>query len=447
MKSASWPQATGGLSRIKLPIRPTKRVAENQLMRSEVRRWTVVSLGVIALGLAIHGAWFYGGGFNPSRSLLIGGLLLLGVVFVSLLGRVAEEAAKRAEVLEASLQQAAEEIQRHRDALDQFAGGLDVSILVTDPKLQVLYCNQLAAEMFGQERRGDQSLMTLTLSHDLENLVRRAVTSAQPQKADITLHHPVQRVFQVRAWLEPPAMDRVFITMYDLTQIRRLERMRRDFVGNVSHELRTPMATVRVMAETLKDEPETDEETRVRYLDTIIQEVDRLASVTRDLLTLSQVESQPVSRELGDLAPLVRRAAEFARIGAEDKGLELCCTTPESLMVSMNQRLMEQVAANLLANAIAYTPAGSVSIRLTREEDTAILEVRDTGIGIAIEHQGRVFERFYRVDKGRSRATGGTGLGLAIVKNIVEAHGGRISLESHLNQGSAFRVELPIEPL
>jgi two-component system phosphate regulon sensor histidine kinase PhoR len=422
-------------------------VAENQLMRSEIRRWTIASLGVIALGLAIHGAWSYGGGFNPSRSLLIGGLLLLGVVFVSILGRVAQEAAKRGENLEAALHAAADEIQRHRDALDQFAGGLDVSILVTDPKLQVLYANQLAGQVFGQDQRSDRSLMTLTLSHDLEDLVRKAVNSAQPQKADITLHHPVHRVFQVRAWMEPPAMDRVFITMYDLTQIRRLERMRRDFVGNVSHELRTPMATVRVMAETLKDEPDTDEETRVRYLDTIIQEVDRLASVTRDLLTLSQVESQPVARELGDLAALVRRAADFAEIRAEDKGLELRCSAPEVLMISMNQRLMEQVAANLLANAIAYTPSGSISISLVRDEDLAVLEVRDTGMGIATEHQGRVFERFYRVDKGRSRATGGTGLGLAIVKNIVEAHGGKISLESHLNQGSTFRVELPIETL
>ncbi|MBI3722042.1 MAG: hypothetical protein HY248_05765, partial [Fimbriimonas ginsengisoli] len=176
----------------------------------------------------------------------------------------------------------------------------------------------------------------------------------------------------------------------------------------------------------------------------IITEVDRLSLIASDLLVLSAAESNPPKMQRCDLAELVRAAAEELKGKASEKGLALTFMGPDKLMLAANSHQMTQVARNLIENGLNYTSEGSVQVRLRKEGGEAVLEVQDSGIGIGSEHLPRIFERFYRVDKGRSRSTGGTGLGLSIVKHIVEAHGGTVQVESALNQGSTFTVRLPI---
>jgi two-component system phosphate regulon sensor histidine kinase PhoR len=216
-------------------------------------------------------------------------------------------------------------------------------------------------------------------------------------------------------------------------------------VANVSHEFRTPLASIRSLAETLHDDPHMPAETRQRFLNLIIQEADRLARIADDLLTLTRAESMQPVREVFELAPVIQQAIQEMESEARRAQVSVSAALEPNLRLFANRDQILQVALNLLSNAIRYNkPQGSVSVRVYREGDHAVLEVADTGIGIPSEALPRIFERFYRVDKTRSRETGGTGLGLAIVKHIVEAHGGHVEVESEYRVGSVFRVRLPL---
>ena len=220
-----------------------------------------------------------------------------------------------------------------------------------------------------------------------------------------------------------------------------MERVRKDFVGNVSHELRTPMTVIRAYAETMIDDD--DEEQRKKYLPRIVSEVDRLTSITHDLLVLSTAESSPVRKGPCEMGNIIRYAVNLLMPQAKEKGLALTYEGPEDLDIEANASQITQVVVNLVENAIKYSNEGGVDLRLEDQGEYIRFDVTDTGIGIPEEHLPRLFERFYRVDKARSRASGGTGLGLSIVKHIVEAHGGSIHVDSAQNRGSTFSVVLP----
>jgi len=243
----------------------------------------------------------------------------------------------------------------------------------------------------------------------------------------------------VKAWPSPG--DRVFLSIFEITELRKLERIRKDFVANVSHEMRTPMTIIRAMAETLLDED--DLQIKEKYLTKIISEVDRLSTISQDLLVLSTAESNPVRKQNCDLAEIVMGVVHQLEPKAREKGIEFTYDGPDTLSINANGAQMIQIALNLFDNAINYTADGKVSVSLSEQEHFVELTVSDTGIGISSEHLGRIFERFYRVDKARSRSTGGTGLGLSIVKHIAESHGGSVSVTSALNEGSTFVVKLP----
>jgi two-component system phosphate regulon sensor histidine kinase PhoR len=196
------------------------------------------------------------------------------------------------------------------------------------------------------------------------------------------------------------------------------------------------------MAETLLDEP--DAALNDRYLNKIITEVDRLSTISQDLLILSTAESNPVRKQACDIAEVFRGVAQQLEDKAREKGLTLNYSGPDQCVIEANQAQMTQVALNLIDNAVNYTASGSVGVSVQPGEDNVLVAVRDSGIGISSDQQRRIFERFYRVDKGRSRTSGGTGLGLSIVKHIVEAHGGWVTVSSALNQGSTFTVSLPV---
>lgn len=330
-----------------------------------------------------------------------------------------------------------------RHAIDSLADGLDVAVFLVDAKASVLYANRRAQEMFRFADPEGRSILAITLSYDLETLVFEVVRDRQTFDAELTFSYPEERVNVASAWPEE-GTHRIFLAIYEVTDLRRLERVRRDFVANVSHELRTPLATIRAMAETLLDDKGEDAALAERFLGKIVSEVDRLSLIANDLLVLSAAESNPVRKHWCDLGELVSSTVSQLGAKAKEKGLSLRYEGPESLPVEANAAQLAQVVINLVDNALNYTQDGSVMVRLAAQDQVAILEVSDTGLGISSQHLPRIFERFYRVDKGRSRMTGGTGLGLSIVKHLAEAHGGTVSVESSLNSGSTFRVELPV---
>lgn len=239
----------------------------------------------------------------------------------------------------------------------------------------------------------------------------------------------------------------VVLVLDDVTRLRRLEAMRRDFVTNVSHELKTPLTAIRLFVETLLDDEAMPADTRQRFLGKVKAQTDRLQTLISDLLTLSRIESaeDAMRRTRLDLKRPIRETLARLSGVAEAKGLSLeVAVTEDPLPVLGDQEALEQLVGNLLDNAIKYTARGRVRLDVRRLGEEVVVAVEDTGPGIAKDHQERVFERFYRVDKARSRELGGTGLGLSIVKHIALSLGGRVGLESRPGQGSTFRVTLPL---
>jgi two-component system phosphate regulon sensor histidine kinase PhoR len=259
----------------------------------------------------------------------------------------------------------------------------------------------------------------------------------------LTFKFPEERVGLAKAW---PHRDgrRVFLSIYETTELRRLERIRQDFVANVSHEFRTPMTIIRAMAETLLDSPEDFPVKGEDYLNRMIAEVDRLSLISNDLLILSAAESNIVRKHATNIARICRSVVQGLEPKAKEKGLTLTYGGPSEVMIEANETQVTQVIMNLVENALNYTPSGSVWVDLIPGEEQVSVKVRDTGIGIASDQAPRIWERFYRVDRARSRSSGGTGLGLSIVRHIVEAHGGTVRLDSALNSGSTFTITLPV---
>lgn len=339
------------------------------------------------------------------------------------------------------------EIDQRRRAVDSLADGLDVAVFICDSRAQIRYANQRARELFRFEDPRGQNLLGVTLSYDLEQVALRAARDKVPQDAEITFTYPDERTGLAKAWPAQETQGNVFVSVYEITDLRRLERIRQDFVANVSHELRTPMTLIRTMAETLLDESDPNDELSQRYLSKIMAEVDRLSGITQDLLILSTAESNPVRKHICDIAELFREVVGQLHGRADAKGLEIGYEGVPSLKIHANAAQMTQVALNLVENAINYTAEGSITVKIQHDGNFVMIQVSDTGIGISSEHLKRIFERFYRVDKGRSRGSGGTGLGLSIVKHIIEAHGGAVTVESELNIGSTFTARLPIDDI
>jgi two-component system, OmpR family, phosphate regulon sensor histidine kinase PhoR len=230
--------------------------------------------------------------------------------------------------------------------------------------------------------------------------------------------------------------------------VHRLENVRRDFVANVSHELKTPVASIKGFVETLLDGALDDHADARRFLGIVSRQADRLASIIEDLLALSRIEQSETSGTLPldqqPLAGLLVTATDDCRPRATERSIRLELTCPPMLMVTVNGPLLEQAVINLVDNAIKYSePGKTVWLSADADADGTAIRVRDEGCGIAAEHLPRLFERFYRVDKARSRNLGGTGLGLSIVKHIVQAHAGTIAVESTPGVGTTFTIRLP----
>jgi two-component system phosphate regulon sensor histidine kinase PhoR len=287
-------------------------------------------------------------------------------------------------------------------------------------------------------RASGQSPLEVTRSAELSEAVRRALEGTA-RRLEITLQ---RRTFL--AHLAPLLRGEVLVLMRDVTEAKRAEATRRDFVANASHELRTPVAAIRAAAETLQVGAVDDPAAARSFVDIISRHAERLSRLTQDLLDLSRIESRQWRLEAQpvELPPLVRQVVDLIARPARDKGLTLAEAIPAGATVRADPRALEQVLVNLVDNGVKYTGAGSVTVEAARDASDWVISVRDTGPGIERHHLPRLFERFYRVDAGRSREQGGTGLGLAIVKHLVQGMGGEVGVESGAG-GSRFWVRLP----
>jgi two-component system phosphate regulon sensor histidine kinase PhoR len=238
------------------------------------------------------------------------------------------------------------------------------------------------------------------------------------------------------------------VVLHDITELRKLERVRRDFVANVSHEFRTPLTAIQGFAETLLAGAIDDPQNRTRFLEIILEHSRRLARLTEDLLMLSKMDAERLELEIRRLSvsQLIESCLETAQRRAAEKDLRISVNAPQLLPdIAGDRRRLAEVLQNLLDNAIQYTlPGGQIMLSAETGGDEVVLTVSDTGIGIPQADQPRIFERFYRVDVARSREAGGTGLGLAIAKHLVEIHGGRLWVESEVGQGSQFHFSVPL---
>jgi two-component system phosphate regulon sensor histidine kinase PhoR len=239
------------------------------------------------------------------------------------------------------------------------------------------------------------------------------------------------------------------IVLHDITQIHRLEEVRRDFVANVSHELKTPITSIKGFVETLQEGSLEKPQEAKQFLEIIARHADRLNAIVDDLLSLSRLEEDKEKRRLffenAYLRLVLVSAVELSKVKAEKKNITVELTCGESIAAKINSVLIEQAVFNLIDNAIKYSnDNGNVEVSVKLQEKEVLISVRDKGCGIESQHLSRIFERFYVVDKSRSRKLGGTGLGLSIVKHISQVHGGYVTVESKVNEGSTFTIHLPI---
>ncbi len=334
---------------------------------------------------------------------------------------------------------------------DAVLHGMLEGVVAVDLAGQVILINPSAERLLGLPAGSSQGrrVTELVPSSAFHDLIEQVLRDAEPGASEFDLAEGRRSIRVLGDALRGPdgAMRGAVLVMGDVTDIRRLEMIRRDFVANVSHELKTPITAIHGYVETLLEQGEDDPLLRRRFLGIVAENAVRMHRILEDLLQLARVEStgEEVERTPVDLRDLVARAIEGLRSEADAKGMRCESDLPQELpRLQANEALLERALENLIENAIKYGPNGSVvSVRARDEGETLRLEVKDSGPGIAAAHLPRLFERFYRVEKGRSRELGGTGLGLAIVRHIALAHGGEAGVESRLGEGSTFHIRIP----
>ena len=321
---------------------------------------------------------------------------------------------------------------------------MDEGVLALDSRQQLTMINRAALGLLSLSTEHDGNTLAERIPiPTLHELVVHAL-AGQPERREFeTLTTPPR---QILAYASPlRQQEGAVVVLHDVTEIRRLERIRRDFVANVSHELRTPVSIIRLNAETLLDGALERPEVARKFLEAQMRNADRLAALVSDLLEISRIEAgtYEIHPDFIPVAPIVERIVESVQQIAEEKHMTVRCEVPPDTMAWADAEALEHVLLNLVDNAVKYTPAeGKISVRVQSEGERVRIEVEDNGPGIEPRHRARIFERFYRVDKGRSREVGGTGLGLAIVKHLAEAMDGSVGVGPATPQGSIFWVLL-----
>ena len=341
-------------------------------------------------------------------------------------------------------------------------------VAVIDARERLVFSNRAFAAILNldAEKSEGRPLIEVVRNSQLVALIRKALQGEEGVQGDVAMGFVHQRSFAVTAAPVNPldsaaaakdsparpvsslAPSGAVVVLHDVTELRRLERVRQDFVANVSHEFKTPLTAIQGFAETLLSGALDDPKNNRRFLEIIREHASRLARLTDDLMKLARIEAGKMEVQFSpvSLADLAEGCDEIARLKAARKQITLEIDVPATLpRVRGDANLLHEVLQNLLDNAVQYTHSGGkIKVTAAARERDAVVTVADTGIGIPLADQERIFERFYRVDAARSREAGGTGLGLSIARHIVEAHGGRIWVESEVGSGSRFSFSLPL---
>jgi two-component system phosphate regulon sensor histidine kinase PhoR len=356
------------------------------------------------------------------------------------------------------LEQRIDEISKERDYLRTVLRGMTEGVLLVDGRGRILMVNDALRRLLHLPPDvTDKTPLEIIRNAELETAIRKVLQGEDKVSFDLTESAPGGKTFEVNVVsllaspMEPEGRSEkgrgAIAVFHDITRLKELEKIRQDFVANVSHELRTPLTTIKGYAETLLDGA-LKEEIAFQFVQVIERHSDRLAKIVEDLLALSKIESRELQLKIEPfyLAESLHDVIEFLKETAGRKRISVSQQeVPRSLTVEADRNSLEQVLTNLLDNAIKYGREEgniTVSARETAEKEIQV-SVQDDGMGIPKEDLPRIFERFYRVDKGRSKDLGGTGLGLSIVKHIIQAHGGRIWAESQIGKGSTFYFTLP----
>ena len=353
----------------------------------------------------------------------------------------------------AQLDNRIETIISQRNQLETVLASMLEGVIAIDSEERIVSINRAAAQLFENEPANcqDKSIQEVIRSPALQQFIRSALNDTNPAEEDITVYQNEERVIEVKS---SPLLDAgrqqigTLVVFNDVSQMRRLENMRRDFVANVSHEIKTPLTAIKGFVETLQQGKVDKAEENERFLGIIQKHVDRLNSIVEDLLALSRIEQKDEQKEINfepaKMVDVCQTAIQLCRPKAEEKKIRIDLDCEKDTTAIFDPTLIEQAVVNLLDNALKYSePQGTVLVKSHQQNSEIIISVQDHGIGIAQKHLSRLFERFYRVDKARSRNLGGTGLGLAIVKHIAQAHGGHVTVESKLGEGSRFSIYLP----
>jgi two-component system phosphate regulon sensor histidine kinase PhoR len=421
--------------------------------------------------------------------LAIGGALILTFLVSKNISRPLEEMTRGAEqyaqgdfsrrMLLYTKTTASKEIASLAAAMDQMAGQLDDTIntivsqrnqletvfssmveavIAVDGEERIISINDATAQLFGVERRGSQGKLIQEVIRNtaLQEQIERILATGKPFEDEIILENAANGDTYLHTnavSLHGGDLETIgaLIVLNDVTRVRKLENMRTEFVANVSHELRTPITSIRGYVETLLDGALDEREDAEKFLEIVLRQSEQLEEIIDDLLALSRIEREAKDSQIDfeeqPLKLLLEEAIDICRPKATESNITIRLDCPEDLVMDLNPTLLEQAVVNLLHNAITYSEAGQeVTVAAKQIEvdgkEKVQISVKDSGIGIAEEHLSRLFERFYRSDRARSREEGGTGLGLAIVKHIVQAHGGRVEVESAVGEGSEFHIIL-----
>jgi len=345
---------------------------------------------------------------------------------------------------------------RERNEREAVLSSMVEGVLAVDLDERIIAVNAAAAGLIDVEPAAAEgrTIQEVLRNPDLQRVVAQTLSGHGRVEADIVMRVGSEdRYLQangtlLRAGDDDESPVGAVVVLNDVTRLKRLEAVRRDFVANVSHELKTPVTSIKGFAETLEDGALDDPDTARRFVRIIAGQADRLNSIIGDLLalsTLEQRENEPrLSLEEADVCDVVHIAVQVCEPKAQARGIAIDVSCASCVLAAVNPPLLEQAVVNLVDNAVKYSPAGSaIEVALVEAADEIVISVNDHGPGVPREHLPRLFERFYRVDKARSRDLGGTGLGLAIVKHIAQAHGGHVSVDSRVGEGSTFRIHLP----
>jgi two-component system phosphate regulon sensor histidine kinase PhoR len=341
-------------------------------------------------------------------------------------------------------------LQKNSDRLAIVLGTMSEGVVALDNRKHILFANSAARVLldFATPDPVGRPLLEAVRNRTVQQAVESAFSTDEPTTLEVELSSTVRRIVSIQARRLPGTPSPgVLVVLHDVSDLRRLENLRQEFVANVSHELKTPLTIIKAFAETLLDGAISDQEHNVSFVRQISEQAERLHQLILDLLSVARIESGDERFEL-DAIPihgLITACVQRYKPAADVKEVQLTAnSSDDGLQVMADEEAIREILDNLIDNAIKYTPSGgNVTIECRSQQSMVQIDVSDTGIGIPADLQNRIFERFYRVDKARSRELGGTGLGLSIVKHLVAAMGGTVAVRSELNRGSTFTVCLP----